>query len=203
MRLLLFSDLHRDLSEARSLVERADQVDVVVGAGDYATVRKGLSEIIQVLQDIDVPCVLVPGNSESDEELRSACQNWSSAHVLHGEAAEIGGISFFGLGAAVPITPFGDWSFDLDEDSATSLLEACTSGGVLVSHSPPRGHVDSDGSGRHLGSRAVLETVTRCQPALVVCGHVHASWGDESLIGDSPVINAGPAGRTFEVESEK
>jgi predicted phosphodiesterase len=36
MKLLLFSDLHADAGAARRLVEG---VDVVVGAGDFATIR--------------------------------------------------------------------------------------------------------------------------------------------------------------------
>ena len=39
MRLLVFSDLHRDKVGARSIVDRAEDVDVVVGAGDFAVAR--------------------------------------------------------------------------------------------------------------------------------------------------------------------
>ena len=194
------SDLHRDLEAAASVVEQARVVDVVVGAGDFAVMRRGLDEIIGVLSDIETPTVLVPGNGESADELSDACSSWAAAHVLHGTGAEIDGIPFFGLGGGVPVTPFGDWSYDLTEDEARVLLTDCPGGAVLVSHSPPMGHVDLDGSGRHLGSAAVLEAIEATRPRLVVCGHIHASWGQRSAAGSVPIVNAGPAGVTWDIE---
>ena len=84
MKLLAFSDLHRDRERAERLVELASGADVVVGAGDYATMRLGLERTIETLSAITVPTVLVPGNSESDTELWRACAVWPSADVLHG-----------------------------------------------------------------------------------------------------------------------
>ena len=38
MKLLLFSDLHADTIAAQQLLQQAQSVDVLVGAGDFATV---------------------------------------------------------------------------------------------------------------------------------------------------------------------
>lgn len=200
MDLLLFSDVHRDLAAARSLVERAPAVDVVVGAGDFAIKREGLQEVIDVLSDIETPTILVAGNGESPEELREACTGWSAAHVLHGESVELAGTTFYGLGGAVPVTPFGAWSFDIPEDEAADLLAACPEDAVLVSHSPPHGHVDTDGAGNHHGSVSVLATIRASRPRLVVCGHIHGCWGEASREGDTRIINAGPAGLAIRLD---
>jgi Icc-related predicted phosphoesterase len=197
MKLLAFSDLHRDQSRAERLVELAREADVVVGAGDYATMRKGLAGTIETLSAIAAPAILVPGNAESDTELWQACRSWTSAHVLHGEALELEGTPFFGLGGGVPPTPF-PWSFDLSEEATAAKLESCPEAAVLVVHSPPKGYVDR-AHGRHLGSRAILEAIERRRPALVVCGHIHQCWGEEAEIGTTPVVNVGPDGRWFDV----
>jgi Icc-related predicted phosphoesterase len=123
MRLLAFSDLHRDRRKAERLVAMAEDVDVVVGAGDFATMHQGLESTIRTLSPIAVPAVLVPGNAETDIELWQACASWPSVHVLHGQAKEIAGARFFGLGGGVPATPF-PWSFDLSEDEAAAKLES-------------------------------------------------------------------------------
>src|SRR5690242_16407019 len=106
MKLLTFSDLHRDQDRAERLVELAREADVVIGAGDYATMRMGLGGTIELLSAIAAPTVLVPGNAESDTELWQACSGWPSAHVLHGAAVQLNGAQFFGLGGGVPPTPF-------------------------------------------------------------------------------------------------
>ena len=193
MKLLLFSDVHCDRHAARSLVERSGEADVLVCAGDLAVMREGLQPVVDILSDSRAPVVLVAGNGESDGELAAACEGWAGAHVLHGGAVELDGSTFWGVGGATPVTPFGPWSFDLDEGEARALLAECPEGAVLVTHSPPYGHVDTAG-GEHLGSRAVLETIERASPRLVVCGHIHACWTHESSVGSTRIVNAGPGG---------
>jgi Icc-related predicted phosphoesterase len=198
MRILAFSDLHQDLAQATRLVEMSDDADVVVAAGDFASVHRGLDETIDALRPIERPVVLIPGNNETEEELRKACSGWESATVLHGEATEIESQSFYGLGAGVPVTPW-DWSFDLDERQAAAMLDGLPRDAVLVVHSPPRGHVDRDSSGKHLGSQAILAAIEDRRPRIAVCGHIHDSWGQESAVGDTRVVNLGPGGTMLEV----
>ena len=136
--------------------------------------------------------MLVPGNNETEEALREACEGWDAATVLHGQGTEIDGTQFFGLGAGVPITPW-DWSFDLDEEQAAERLADCPEGAVLVVHSPPKGHCDQSAAGDHLGSEAILGAIEEKRPKLAVCGHIHESWGARSEVGPT-VVNLGPEG---------
>jgi uncharacterized protein len=198
MRLLAFSDLHCDLSQAARLVEASADADAVLAVGDLASVHSGLADTVGALRGIECPVVMVPGNNETDEALRDACEDWGAATVLHGEDTEIGGVTIFGLGGGIPVTPW-DWSFDLTEEAAARMLEECPDGAVLAVHSPPYGHVDTSG-GRHLGSRAVVDAIEAKAPAFVLCGHIHESWGEEARIGPTRIVNLGPSGRTFEIQ---
>ncbi len=193
MRLLLFSDIHCDHKAARSLVERSSEADVLICAGDLGVMRTGLQETIDIFSSAFCPVIMVAGNGESDGELAAACAGWDSGHVLHGSGCEIDGVSFWGLGGAIPVTPFGPWSFDLSEKEARPLLEDCPEGAVLVTHSPPFGHCDT-GRGQHLGSRSILEAIERTAPLLAVCGHIHGCWEEESSVGVTRIVNAGPRG---------
>jgi uncharacterized protein len=198
MRVLAFSDLHRDLGQAATLVELAGDADVVIGAGDFASIHEGLEETIDALSAIEAPTVLVPGNNETEDALRVAISGWTAATVLHGELASVDGVEFFGLGAGIPITPW-DWSFDLSDDQAAERLADCPEGAVLVVHSPPYGHADESSAGNHLGSTAILEAIEAKRPPLAVCGHIHESWGRESTVGETRVVNLGPAGTWFDL----
>ena len=153
MKLLAFSDLHRDLDGAARLVEKSADADVVIAAGDFANQHDGLEETIDALKPIATPTILVPGNNETEDALRAACEGWEAATVLHGGSAELNGTTFFGLGGGTPITPW-DWSYDLAEDEAREKLAGCPDG---PSSSPTRrrkGHVDEG-----LGSEAILEAI--------------------------------------------
>jgi Icc-related predicted phosphoesterase len=194
VRLLAFSDVHRDDRKARELAEMAREVDVVVAAGDFASVHIGLDKLIDMLVVIETPTVLVPGNNETEEALREACQGWKAATVLHGEGMTIDGVSFYGLGGGVPPTPW-DWSFDLTEEEASEKLAGAPDGGVLVVHSPPKGHLD----GRSLGSEAILRTIEEKRPEVVICGHIHEDGGKDDRIGPTRLYNVGPEGTFVEV----
>ena len=76
MRLLAFSDLHNDLARAESLVQLSKSADVAVGVGDFASIHSGLEETIGALSGIQGPAVLVPGNNETEDALREACESW-------------------------------------------------------------------------------------------------------------------------------
>lgn len=170
----------------------------MIAAGDFANQHEGLEETIAALTGIETPTILVPGNNETEDALRAACEGWPAASVLHGESTEIAGTTFFGLGAGIPTTPW-DWSFDLAEDEAEERLDRCPEGAVLVLHSPPQGHCDRSGAGQHLGSHAILDAIASKQPPLAVCGHIHEAWGKRSRIGPTEIANLGPTGAEFEI----
>ena len=198
MKVLAFSDLHRDLDAAASLVERSGEAGLVVGAGDFASIHEGLQETVDALAGIDRTVTFVPGNNETTDALREAAKGMG-AHVLHGESEEADGLRLFGLGAGIPTTPW-DWSFDLSDDEAAERLKRCPDDlDLLILHSPPYGHCDLSGQGDHLGSKAILEAIERTQPKVAVCGHIHESWGAESTIGETQVFNLGPRGRMIEL----
>ena len=199
MKLLLFSDIHCNVNSCELLVDKSKDVDIVIGAGDFAQFRRGLEISIGILKQIKKPTILVPGNSESYEELLDECKDWNEANVLHGKGLRVNDYDFYGVGGGIPITPFGEWSYDFSEDDAKKLLSGCPPGGILVTHSPPHGLVDKSSFGKNLGSTSIRETVVEKSPILVVCGHIHESSGKNSKLGSSVIINSGPHGIIWDV----
>ncbi len=202
MKMLLFSDVHCSEPAVRRLLALAQYADVIVGAGDFGTMRRGVAETMAPFRLIDRPIILVPGNAESIEQLQDAVP-WAHAHNLHGGGVDVNGVSFFGFGGGVPVTPFGAWSYDFTEEDAAAGLASCPTDAVLVVHSPPHGAVDLTSRGQHMGSTSIRETVIRCKPRLVVCGHIHESADRDELLNSTPVVNAGPQGVLWDLDLRK
>ena len=200
MSILAFSDIHRDLAAVERIARAArdQRATLLIGAGDYATCREGLGPVIDAIADINLPTVLVHGNAESPDELKSAAASSPHVHCLHAESIEINGHTIVGVGGAIPETPFGDWSVDHPEDDARAWLDPFDRADILVTHSPPKGHCDTDSEGRSFGSTAILEWIQRAQPRLALSGHIHASWGATSTIGTTKVMNLGPTPNLIE-----
>lgn len=197
MKILAFSDLHMARARASDIVAASAGADLVIGAGDFCNMRQGLDQAVAMLAGISAPIVTVPGNAESADELCEALpRGWG---MLHGTGCDVLGLRIFGLGYAVPQTPFGAWSCDLSEAEAATMLADCDAADILVFHSPPKGVADETSQGVSVGSTAIYEAIERVQPQLAVCGHIHDSWGKSGTIGKTRVVNLGPTVNWFEV----
>lgn len=197
MKILAFSDIHMARSRAADLVAASADADLVIGAGDFCNMRQGLAEAMEMFAAVTTPMIVVPGNAESHDELVDAAN--PNMTVLHGSGCETMGLTFFGLGYAVPETPFGGWSCDLSEETAEQALSTCAQADIMVIHSPPKGLADLTSGGVSIGSTAIRAAIERVQPKLMLCGHVHDCWGQSGLIGDTMVHNLGPTINWFEI----
>lgn len=197
MKILAASDLHLNTDCRTAVLQQAPLADIVIIAGDFAQQREGLEEYMAPFEGIAAKAVFVAGNNETEDALCAA----TSATVLHGQTIKWQGRTIAGIGYAIPPLPQLPWgSVDLEEDEADAMLNQIAQADILISHSPPQGHCDYHVElGRHLGSEALTTAIERLKPALVLCGHVHDSWGARSQIGPSIIANVGPVPVIFEV----
>ena len=86
MNLLLFSDVHCSGSAVERLVALASRADVLVGAGDFGTMRRGTAETLAPFRDVDRPQVFVPG-STWNLTFRNAGQPVATVVLLWGVAS--------------------------------------------------------------------------------------------------------------------
>ena len=199
MKILAFSDIHRDTEAARSIVAASTDADVLVGAGDFANRGQGAGEIIEILRTANRPTVLVSGNHDNSEELQHLCSGWPQGHFLNAQPVTLANITFFGLGGEIPQRNAAEWNEAISEEEASKALACCPSNAILVTHMPPFGHADLQRDGTHDGSKSIAAAIERKQPVLHFCGHIHSAWGMCGKIGTTPVHNLGPTVNWFEL----
>jgi Icc-related predicted phosphoesterase len=112
---------------------------------------------------------------------------------------EIAGLRIAGFGGAGP-TRFGfpyEWKESRAEEVLRTMLTGAPPVDILISHTPPaRTSLDRTARGVHVGSEAVRRQMASARPGLVVCGHIHESWGFERVDGVL-CLNAGALGDPF------
>jgi Icc-related predicted phosphoesterase len=199
MKVLAFSDLHRDVDAVQRIMAESQQADVIIGAGDFATGGLGAEDTLSVLKASNVPVVIVSGNHDNTSVLLELCDDWENGHLLHGNGITVGDVDFFGLGDEVPKRHNEDWNQSLTEDEAAEILQACPVGAVLVTHNPPFGYCDLQKNGTHEGSVAIFNAIKTKQPILNLCGHIHQSWNTTAMVGNTQVYNLGPMAHWLEV----
>jgi uncharacterized protein len=161
MRILACADLHgrpERIARVRALATEHAPA-VVLLPGDLTHDGRGL-EALALLTELPVPVLAVPGNMD---DAHAAAQIARLGSLAGKEPFMLDGISFGGPQVQV----------------------ACD---VIVTHEPPAGVLDLARSGRHIGSRAVLDLVSRLRPRVLTCGHVHEAAGIERL-GETLIVN--------------
>lgn len=199
MKVLAFSDLHRDKDAATALVTASADADVVVGAGDFATKRIGAAETLDILAHCRVPVILTHGNHDDPSEVQRICSKHENLHYLHGTSMTFGGVSFFGLGGEIPSRNTFSWNAAETEEHAALMLTKCPPDAVLLTHTPPYGIADLQKTGDHEGSDAILKAAQSYDPKILLCGHIHHAWGSSGQIEKTAVYNLGPTINWFEL----
>ena len=199
MKILAFSDLHRDVKATWKIVEASTEADILVGAGDFATYGQGAGEIIQILQTANTPTILVSGNHDNAAELSELCSDWSRGYFLNGHSVKLGNTNFFGLGGEIPQRNFAEWNEAISEEQAAKALAGCPKNAVLITHMPPFGIADLQRDGTHDGSKSITAGIEEKQPDLHFCGHIHSAWGMSGKIGKTSIHNLGPVANWFEL----
>ncbi len=199
MKILAFSDLHRDVEATAKIVAASADADILVGAGDFATRGQGAAEIIQILQTANTPTVLVSGNHDNLKALGQLCSNWSDGYLLNAQPVQLGNTTFFGLGGEIPQRNNADWNEALSEEQASHALADCPDNAILVTHMPPFGYADQQRDGTHDGSKSIAAAIGKKQPVYHFCGHIHSAWGNHGKIGRTSIHNLGPTINWFDL----
>jgi len=191
MRLLLVSDIHGSSDAVEQLAEEAVGADLVVLAGDITHFGdvSDAAEVIERLRNHNPRLLAVAGNCDNRQIKEYLARE---SLLLDYKGAAIGGILFLGLSGALPgpvSTPY-----ELSEEELAELLAKTQHGPectVLISHQPPYKTIaDRAMKVKHVGSRSVRDWIDRNSPQLVVCGHIHESFGSSRQDG-SLIVNPG------------
>ncbi len=164
-----FSDthgLHRDLrvpEEAEIIICAGDVVEDDLKGGEYDNFIEWFSSLPAIWK------IFVPGNHELSFELGQAAgieqaMATRGITVLQDAVEDCYGV-IIGSISGNSIIADADIPHDLD---------------ILVTHMPPYGILDQD-----MGSLEILNFVLKSQPKYHLFGHIHATSGQEFLLGET------------------
>ncbi|KAF2021800.1 Metallo-dependent phosphatase [Aaosphaeria arxii CBS 175.79] len=165
--------------------------EILIHAGDLT--QNGTYEEVQTtidwLQTLPHPHkIVVAGNHDTflDHSKRpanmvasSASIQWGNIVYLDSESTTIScengrELKIYGC----PLTPrHGNWAFQYPRTRDTWHSTVPTDTDILITHGPPKGHLDLN----TLGCQFLLDELWRTKPMLHVFGHVHAGHGTEHI----------------------
>jgi Icc-related predicted phosphoesterase len=174
MRICCISDTHQLEGELT-----IPPCEILIHAGDWSFFGKNEKAMDRFLEWFsEQPAqhrLLTCGNHEypveaDPDKWRRRVRN---ATLLLNESITVEGIKIFGS----PLTPLYSGAFGMSSEAEREKLYSTIPGDtdILISHSPPRGILDSG-----QGCAALRRAVIRVKPRLHVFGHVHTAYGTQA-----------------------
>lgn len=187
------SDLHGHLP-------KIPPCDLLIIAGDLAPCHRPLDESIWLAhtflpwleQQPAKKVIGVWGNHDFIGEKAPHLVPRMPMEILTDRLVTYDGLRIYGT----PWQPrFLDWAFNLDEPDLSRKWDNIPDDtDILVLHGPPHGHCDLANPNthrpypEHTGSPSLTQRISKIQPRLVICGHIHEAHGI-SHVGQSLVAN--------------
>lgn len=202
MKLLVFVDLHGSLSSFEKLKKKSEAADVLVCAGDISVFEQGLDHLMEMLNNLGKPLLVIPGNHESESVMQNMCNSKENCKYLHKGIFVRENYIFIGYGGGG--FSYADKGFEKmthkivkaigEERSRIRTDLGLDAKIVLITHAPPHGTKVDLLYDDHCGNISITKFIKKAKPHLAVCGHFHETAGVTDTLGETFIINPGPEG---------
>ncbi|MEI6419912.1 MAG: metallophosphatase domain-containing protein [Sphingomonadales bacterium] len=168
--------------------------DLLIHCGDMFNLSGSSPQQIQAMDDWfgrqDFERILCTGGNHDRQlefNLKQSSQPFRNAYFLKDETVEFRGLKIFG---APWVPELKTHAFFQDRSGlAAAWARVPADIDIMITHTPPKGILDTSSRGRSLGCPALAGELRRISPQVHCFGHVHAGAGRRQ-IGRTLFINA-------------
>ncbi len=192
MRILLFTDTHSSKSHIEAVKKKALNADLVICLGDFTMFQAYMKSFLREINSMGKTVLMIPGNHESEDELKDACKGLKNIFYIHKNHYEMDGLLFLGYGT-------GGFAYeDLVFENIAKKWEKMIKGRdkvILLTHQPPYNTLIDVVGKNHAGNMSFRRFIDKYKPVLAASGHLHENFYKTQKIGKTIVLNPGPSGR--------
>lgn len=197
MKILAFVDTHGDLKAIKRLLEKGQEVDLLICAGDISQFGNDLKNLILKFQKLKTPMLIIHGNHESEEQVREVSKEFPWVIFIHKGSYQLGDYYFFGYGGGGFSTEDLQYEKLIKKFKRTLKKDAKI---IIITHGPPYGtKCDLLSHQGHRGCKTYTKIDQELKPILHICGHLHETAAVRDRIGNTLVINPGPEGKIIRI----
>ncbi len=197
MKILTFVDVHGDISSIESLKKKAKHADLVVCSGDFTFFEDHVEYLVKKLAEFEKDVLIIHGNHEYDEVLELLCKKYKNLHFMHKKTKKVGDFTFIGYGGGGFV--YKDPEF---VETTKALMKNVDKNEkiVLITHAPPHNtKIDTVPGFGHVGNKDYSKFIKENNVVLVITGHLHEHFGEETGLGKAKLVNPGYKGKLIEL----
>jgi len=177
--------------------------DVLIHCGDFGVGEmdgeQSISELDSWFFRQNFRMILCIGGNHDffAQELRSLAKPvFRHAKLLQDDSATLDGVIFYG---APWVPELASWAHYLTTDAIQrAWMKIPENVNVLITHTPPKGILDKNSSGKECGCPHLRNRLEQLRPAVHCFGHIHASAGTVE-IGGTRYVNASIVNSRYQV----
>lgn len=193
MKILAFIDLHGNKSALKDVIEKSKNADILICGGDLTNWGQNFKKLILMFEKTGKPLLIIHGNHETLRRVKDLSSQFKFVKNIHKKTCKIGKYTFFGYGG-------GGFSMkDPELEQTTKKLRLKSSKLIFITHGPPFGTKLDLINRQHVGCISVNKFITKFNPILHICGHLHENAGKKEVLNKTLIINPGPRGRILKV----
>ncbi len=192
MKLFAFADIHGSLKALKIISTRIKKFnpDVVVCAGDLTIFEKNADKLLQYVNMLKKPVLLIHGNHERAAHLKRLSLNFKNICFVHKQMVNIKGVLFIGWGGGG--FSYKDRNFERWIASKRDTIRR-SSKIIFLTHAPVFGTKTDLVNQQHCGNKSFRRFVLRNTAKIkaVISGHIHETAGVVDRIGTTTIVNPG------------
>lgn len=192
MKILAFADVHGNKSAIERLVRKAEDVDLIICAGDISNWQQNLKELFLEFKKSKKLILVIHGNHEEHHNLVNIVKDISFVKVIHKKIYRLGDYVFFG---------YGGGGFALEDKNLDKMIPDIKKSIkrndklIFVTHAPPfNTRLDFLEWVGHVGCNSKRRFIEKLRPELCICGHLHENAKMKDKINETLIINPGADG---------
>ena len=193
MQILAFSDIHGNSKALDSVLKKSKDVDLLVCCGDLTIFEHGITGMMNALNKLNKPVLLIHGNHETDDVVGGLCKKYRNLVFIHKKQFCIEDVCFIG---------FGGGGFSLRDEELEKFMKRLKPKKdkiILATHAPPYGTRLDSMFREHRGCKTVADFIKRFKPIYAFSGHFHENEGRMDKMGKTVLINPGKFGKIIKI----
>lgn len=199
MKLFIFTDTHGDKKIISSLIKKIKKAspDLILCTGDLTNFGINLKSLLLKFKPLKIPLLIIPGNHETNQELKKACSKTKFAINLHKKSYQFSNFVFFG---------YGSGGFEKRSKELEKIIPrfqktlSKDSKVILLTHQPPyKTKLDFIKNLGHQGNKSIRKFIKIIKPKLAISGHLHENENKKDRLSSTILINPGTKSKVIEL----
>jgi Icc-related predicted phosphoesterase len=202
MKALVFTDTHHHMPSIKKIAEKIkdENPDILLCCGDFTIFMNGYENFLDWLNNFNIPCYLIHGNHEDEDEIKQTCEKLKNIFFIHKKIVSHNNLIIMGYGGdgfSIEDPKFKVVAKKFEKEFNNNNNNKVK---ILLLHQPPYKSGIDFIYNDYAGNKTTKDFILKNKIKYVFAGHLHENSGLSFDKKGIKYINPGPEGMIFKFQ---